>query len=226
MTTSPNGPSGKSPSKAKREGRGPARQLCAAWGGPRPRRAAERRGSRPSPGSAPPPHVPGPGSPPTPPAHRPRLPSPTTGFLAWQPTKPLPRLPGSPARLPRPAPGPGSRQTPKDSGRHSQLLVEPGLAAGLEVTDNDAELPDVLHKLLQVFLQVVELLRHGLQQTPPREWSCSAASCFRPGPPPLPFPLAAGGGAWGAGLGRGLGAGRGGPVGAWSARWTGVWGGA
>ena len=70
--------------------------------------------------------------------------------------------PGSPSRLP-------DRQTPPrwrwghagGLGRHSQLLVEPGLAAGLEVADDDAELPDVLHELLQVLLQVVELLSHG-----------------------------------------------------------------
>lgn len=46
------------------------------------------------------------------------------------------------------------------AGEASQLLVEAGLAAGLEVADDDAELPDVLHELLQVLLQRVELLRH------------------------------------------------------------------
>lgn len=69
------------------------------------------------------------------------------------------------SRLPIPAP----RQTlPRGTqghagglGGHSQLLVEPGLATGLEVADDDAELPDVLHELLQVLLQVVKLLRHG-----------------------------------------------------------------
>lgn len=50
---------------------------------------------------------------------------------------------------------------PADSGRYSQLLVEPGLAARLEVADDNAELPDVLHELLQVLLQVVKLLCHG-----------------------------------------------------------------
>ena len=59
----------------------------------------------------------------------------------------------------------GPRLLTPAPGRHrpacdSQLLVEPGLAAGLEVADDNAELPDVLHELLQVLLQVVELLRH------------------------------------------------------------------
>ena len=109
-------------------------------------------------------------------------------------------------------PGRGSRPDPASHpgpGRHrpmchSQLLVEPGLAAGLEVADDNAELPDVLHELLQVLLQVVELLRHRrAARTPPRPSSCPTASCFRPGPPPLPLPLGAGwGGAAGVGRGR------------------------
>lgn len=61
--------------------------------------------------------------------------------------------------------------------RRSQLLVEPRLAAGLEVADDDAELPDVLHELLQVLLQVVELLRHGRgrsERLPPRRFRLPA----------------------------------------------------
>ena len=94
----------------------------------------------------------------------------------------------------------GPRLLTPAPGRHrpacdSQLLVEPGLAAGLEVADDNAELPDVLHELLQVLLQVVELLRHYLAaRKTPRASSCPTASCFRPGPPPLPLPLGAG---WG-----------------------------
>lgn len=175
-TTSPNGPSRKNPSKAKPEEEGPPARRRAAWGGSEPRpRGARRRGAAlgqaPDPPSTaglptpshPSPRLPGsgPGSPPPAPG------SPTPGpWLGSAPHCPHPLLPGP---APRPAPGPGSRQTPTDSGRHSQLLVEPGLAAGLEVTDNDTELPDVLHELLQVLLQVVELLRHGpAANTPPR----------------------------------------------------------
>lgn len=55
----------------------------------------------------------------------------------------------------------GPTETRATSSRHLQFLVEPSLAAGLEVADDDAELPDILHELLQVLLQVVELLRHG-----------------------------------------------------------------
>lgn len=43
----------------------------------------------------------------------------------------------------------------------SQFLIEARLAAGLEVADDDAQLPDVLHELLQVLLQRVELFRHA-----------------------------------------------------------------
>lgn len=69
--------------------------------------------------------------------------------------------PRPPFRLPRRTQPGRPRETPADSGRHLQFLVEPGLAAGLEVADDDPELPDVLHELLQMLLQVVELLRHG-----------------------------------------------------------------
>lgn len=82
---------------------------------------------------------------------------------------------------------------------HSQLLVEPGLAAGLEVANDNAELPDVLHKLLQVLFQVVELLRQRrAARTPPRAWSCPLLPASV-GPPPLP---ASSGGRMGRSLGR------------------------
>lgn len=73
---------------------------------------------------------------------------------------PSPARRGPSSRAPGPIPAPRA-DAPAHSGRHAQLLVEPGLAARLEVADDDAELPDVLHELLQVLLQVVELLRHG-----------------------------------------------------------------
>lgn len=44
--------------------------------------------------------------------------------------------------------------------RHSQFLVEDGLAARLEVTDDDPQLANVLYELLQVFLQAVEFFSH------------------------------------------------------------------
>lgn len=71
--------------------------------------------------------------------------------------------PGSPSPTPIPAP---RADAARDSRRYPQLLVEPGLAAGLEVADDNAELPDVLHELLQVLLQVVELLCHGPAASP------------------------------------------------------------
>lgn len=59
----------------------------------------------------------------------------------------------------------------------SQFLVEASLTAGLEVADDDAELPDVLHELLQVLLQRVELLRHRHNRR-----------LSPPPPPPRPLP--------------------------------------
>lgn len=88
-------------------------------------------------------------------------------------------------------------------GRHSQLLVEPGLAAGLEVADDDAELPDVFHELLQVLLQVVELLRHG-RATLTAPGVVRHRRCLLP--PRLPATSASsGGGAGGTGAGHGRG---------------------
>lgn len=96
------------------------------------------------------------------------------GAVGWcLPPRGVSVIPGCPAgsdwRQPPPRglrvePPPLHRLPPR---RRSQFLAEPGLAAGLEVADDDAELPNVLHELLQVLLQVVKLLRHRQLRPPP-----------------------------------------------------------
>lgn len=83
----------------------------------------------------------------------------------------------------------------------SQFLVEPSLAAGLEVANDNAELPDVLHEFLQVLLQRVELFRHRHhRRLPPphfrppthaqKEGGGEAGASRRPRPPLQTTPLA------------------------------------
>jgi len=53
-----------------------------------------------------------------------------------------------------------ARDAARDGRLHSQLLVEPRLAAGLEVADDDPQLSNVLDEFLQVLFEVVEFFRH------------------------------------------------------------------
>lgn len=43
---------------------------------------------------------------------------------------------------------------------YSQFLVKNGLAARLEVADDDSQLSNILNKFLQMFLQAIKFLSH------------------------------------------------------------------
>lgn len=110
---------------------------------------------------------------------------------------PAPRAPPAsrapPARLPGP---PAAPQTPADSGRPTHSFwLRPAWLLGWKSLTMMPSCRMFSTNFSRCSSRWSNFSAMAPQRTPPRASSRSAASCFRPSPPPLPFPPAAGGGA-------------------------------